>query len=119
MDVGFFMSRTASLTRHPLKRILTAYQETCRMVVKASVSISPEQDAFVRKLVEDGEVSSVSEAVQQGLELLREQSEAKEADTEALRKLIDERLKGEFVTLEESNRQIAEMIARKRASYGL
>jgi antitoxin ParD1/3/4 len=89
------------------------------MAVKTSVSISKQQDAFARKLVEDGRFSSVSAVIQHGLELLRERTEATEAELEALRALIAERRAGEFLSLEESDRQIEELIATKKASYGL
>ena len=89
------------------------------MVVKTSVSISTQQDAFARKLVEDGRFSSVSAVIQHGIELLREQTEAKDAELQALRALIDERRTGEFLSRDESDRQIDEMIAAKKASYGL
>ncbi|MDO1584982.1 type II toxin-antitoxin system ParD family antitoxin [Rhizobium oryzicola] len=89
------------------------------MTVKTSVSISDQQDAFARRLVEEGRYSSVSAVVQQGLELLREQTEMKEAELAALKALLDERRKGPFLTMEESKQQIREMIARKKAEYGL
>lgn len=89
------------------------------MVVKTSVSISTQQDVFARKLVEDGRFSSVSAVIQHGLELLREQTETKDAELEALRALIAERRAGEFLSRDESDRQIDELIASKKASYGL
>lgn len=89
------------------------------MTVKTSVSISDQQDAFARRLVEEGRYSSVSAVVQQGLELLREQTERNEAELAALRALIDERRKGPFLTMEESHAQIQEMVANVKASYGL
>ncbi|MBP2550259.1 antitoxin ParD1/3/4 [Neorhizobium galegae] len=89
------------------------------MTVKASVSMSDQQDAFARRLVEEGRYSSVSAVVQQGLELLREQTEMKEADLAALRALLDERRQGPFLTMEESKQQIQDMLSRKKAALGL
>ncbi|BCH56667.1 type II toxin-antitoxin system ParD family antitoxin [Agrobacterium vitis] len=89
------------------------------MSVKASVSISDQQDKFARKLVEDGRYSSLSAVVQRGLELLREETEMKEAEVQALRALIDERSKGPFLSAEESSRTIQQMIAAKKSFYGL
>ena len=89
------------------------------MSVKASVSISEQQDAFARRLVEEGRFSSLSAVVQHGLELLREKTELKEAELEGLRALIAERMAGEFVSLEEGRKQTEAMIAAKRARYGL
>ncbi|WP_377297412.1 type II toxin-antitoxin system ParD family antitoxin [Rhizobium sp. SGZ-381] len=89
------------------------------MTVKASVSMSDQQDAFARRLVEEGRYSSVSAVVQQGLELLREQTEMKEAELAALRALLDERRQGPFLTMEESKQQIQDMLSRKKAALGL
>ncbi|MVA18507.1 type II toxin-antitoxin system ParD family antitoxin [Agrobacterium vitis] len=89
------------------------------MSVKASVSISDQQDKFARKLVEDGRYSSLSAVVQRGLELLREETEMKEAEVQALRALIDERSKGPLLNAEESSRTIQQMIAAKKSFYGL
>jgi antitoxin ParD1/3/4 len=89
------------------------------MSVKASVSISAQQEIFARKLVEEGHFSSLSAVVQRGLELVREETELKEAELAALRALIAERRAGEFLSLEESHQQIEDMIAAKKASYGL
>jgi antitoxin ParD1/3/4 len=89
------------------------------MTVKASVSISDQQDAFARRLVEEGRYSSLSAVVQRGLELLREETELKEAELAALKALIDRRMNSKFLTMEESDQQIDEMIERKRKAYGL
>jgi antitoxin ParD1/3/4 len=89
------------------------------MSVKTSVSISKQQDAFARRLVEDGRFSSVSAVIQQGLELLRDQTEAKEAELAALKALIAERRAGEFLNREESRQHLEDIIAETRKSYGL
>jgi len=87
--------------------------------VKASVSISVQQDAFARKLVEEGRYADLSEVVQRGLELVREETEMKDDNREKLRALLESRMKGEFLTVGESDAQIAAMIAKKRAAFGL
>jgi antitoxin ParD1/3/4 len=89
------------------------------MAVKASVSISQQQDEFARKLVEDGRYSSLSAVVQRGLELLREETELKQAELDALRALIAERQGGEFLSRDESRRHLEDIIAETRKSYGL
>ena len=89
------------------------------MVVKTSVSISNQQDEYARRLVQEGRYSSVSAVVQRGLELLREETELKEAELEALRALIAERRAGEFVSMEEGRKRTEAMLAAKRARYGL
>lgn len=89
------------------------------MSVKASVSISDQQDSFARKLVEEGRYASLSAVVQRGLELVREETELKDAELEALKALFAERRAGAFLNPDEGLQQIEEMIAAKRAVYGL
>jgi antitoxin ParD1/3/4 len=61
----------------------------------------------------------VSAVIQHGLELLRDQTEAKEAELAALRALIVERQAGEFLSREESRQHLEDIIAETRKSYGL
>jgi antitoxin ParD1/3/4 len=89
------------------------------MSVKASVSISESQDAYARALVRDGRYSSLSAVVQHGLELVRAETEAREADTKALRALLEERAKGPFVSAKEFGEQIDAMLESKRREMGL
>jgi antitoxin ParD1/3/4 len=89
------------------------------MSVKTSVSISQQQESFARRMVEEGRYSSLSAVVQRGLELVREETELKEAEIEALRALIAERRAGEFVSIEEGRERTEALIAAKRARYGL
>ena len=89
------------------------------MSVKASVSISDQQDSFARKLVEEGRYASLSAVVQRGLELLRQETELKDAELAALRDLLVERRQGDFVSIGEGKDRTAAMIAAKKAGYGL
>ncbi|MBB3457962.1 antitoxin ParD1/3/4 [Rhizobium sp. BK313] len=89
------------------------------MSVKASVSISDQQDSFARKLVEDGRFASLSAVVQRGLELVREETELKDAELAVLRALLADRRAGEFLTIKESQSRIEEMLSAKKAGYGL
>ena len=89
------------------------------MSVKASVSISEQQDAFVRGLVEQGRYPSVSAVVQQGLELLREQTEIKDGERALLKALLEERMKGNFVAVEEGRSRTEALIDEKRRNHGL
>lgn len=89
------------------------------MAVKTSISLPEQQDAFARRMVEEGRYSSVSAVIQQGLELLRQQTEAKEAETAALRALLDERRKGPFLDEDEFESRFSAMLLRVRSSYGL
>lgn len=89
------------------------------MSVKASISLTESQDAFARDLVGQGRYPSLSAVLQQGLELLREQTEAKDLETEALRALILERREGPLVDMNESRARTRAMLARKKAQHGL
>ncbi|EXL01352.1 ribbon-helix-helix domain-containing protein [Aquamicrobium defluvii] len=88
------------------------------MSVKASISLTESQDAFVRSLVAEGRFSSVSAAIQHGVEMLRDETEARRSHTEALKMLLAERRAGKFVNLEEGRRRTLAMIDRKKAEYG-
>ena len=89
------------------------------MTVKSSISLTDEQDAFARSLVETGRYGSLSAVLQQGLELLRRQTEGEEAETEALRALLTARRGGDFVPGREIGRGIAATAARKRRAHGV
>jgi antitoxin ParD1/3/4 len=89
------------------------------MTVKASVSISEEQEAFARGLVREGRYASLSAVVQRGLELLREETETKEAEIAALRALLRERAEGAFVSVAEGRAATEAMIERKKRERGL
>ena len=89
------------------------------MAVKASVSISEQQDEYARRLVEDGRYSSLSAVVQRGLELVREETEMKDAELLAMRALIAEREDGEFLSRKHSRQHLEEIIAETKKSYGL
>ena len=85
------------------------------MSVKASISLSEAQDRYARDLVARGQYASLSAVIQQGLELLRQQSQT----TEALRDLLARRREEVFVPLSEGEGQTRAMIARKRAERDL
>lgn len=84
------------------------------MGVKSSISLSDQQDAFARRLVEQGRFSSVSAVVQNGLDLLRLRTEAEETETAALKALLSDRLGGDFVSGAEMETRVAAMIDKKR-----
>lgn len=89
------------------------------MSVKASVSISEQQDAFARELVSEGRYASVSAVVQRGLELLRQETEMKDAEIAVLRSLLKDRAEGDLVSVAEGRKATESMIARKRRAHGL
>ncbi|HYD89502.1 MAG TPA: type II toxin-antitoxin system ParD family antitoxin [Vitreimonas sp.] len=84
------------------------------MTVKTSISLTDAQEAYARKLVEEGRYSSLSAVLQQGLEMLRLETEAKEAEAAALKALLMERAQGPFVSMDESDAEIDAMLKRKR-----
>lgn len=85
------------------------------MSVKASISLTETQEAFARDLVAQGRYSSLSAVLQQGLELLREESQT----TDALRELLDKRRAGTFISLDQARQSTRDMIARKRGERDL
>ncbi len=83
------------------------------MTVKTSISLTDQQDAFARSLVQEGRFSSLSSVVQQGLDLLRDKTEAKNLEAEALRILLRERKSGGFISSSDMDLKIKKMVARK------
>lgn len=84
------------------------------MTVKTSISLTDDQEAYARSLVEAGQYPSLSAVLQRGLELLRRDKEMRDAELEALRSLIDQRRAGAFVDLNEGEAETREMQARRR-----
>ncbi|MEQ1865076.1 MAG: type II toxin-antitoxin system ParD family antitoxin [Micropepsaceae bacterium] len=84
------------------------------MTAKASISLTDSQEAFARDLVERGRYPSLSAVLQHGLELLRTQREADEAEIAALRSLIAKRRREPSISLEEGRKHTEAMIAAAR-----
>lgn len=89
------------------------------MTVKASISLTDAQEAFARSLVAEGRYPSLSAVLQHGLDLLRQETEAREAETAALRALLAERQAGAFVPDDAAREATRAMLARRRADHGL
>jgi antitoxin ParD1/3/4 len=89
------------------------------MSVKASVSFTAQQADFARALVEAGRYPSLSAVVQRGLELLRAETEAREAELAALRVLLADRAGDATVTPGVGRGETEAMIAAKRRAHGL
>ena len=89
------------------------------MTVKSSISLTDEQHAFARALVEAGRYASLSAVLQQGVDMLRQRMDAEEAETAALRALLSRRREGEFVDAEGMDARLKAMIADKRRAHGL
>ncbi len=89
------------------------------MSVKASVSVTAQQAAFARALVEEGRYPSLSAVVQRGLELLRAETAAREAELAALRRLLAARADEETVSPGEGRAATEAMMAARRRAHGL
>ena len=89
------------------------------MTVKSSISLTDEQHAFARALVEAGRYASVSAVLQQGIDLLRQRMDAEEAETAALRALLSRRREGAFVGAKGMDTRLKAMIADKRRAHDL
>jgi antitoxin ParD1/3/4 len=88
------------------------------MTAKTSISLTDDQAAYARALVESGQYPSLSAVLQRGLEMLRRDNEMHDAELEALRSLIDRRRAGTFVDLDETEAQTRTRLRRKRESRG-
>lgn len=86
------------------------------MTVKTSISLTDDQEAYARSLVEAGQFSSLSAVLQRGLDMLRRDNELHNAELEALRSLIDQRRAGPFIDLDEGETEIRAMLDRKRTA---
>ena len=89
------------------------------MTVKSSVSLTDEQHAFAKALVEAGRYSSLSAVLQQGVNLLQQRMDAEEIETAALRELLTRRRQGEFVDAQGMDARLAGLLADKRRAHGL
>ena len=89
------------------------------MTVKSSISLTGPHHAFARALVEQGRYASVSAVVHQGLELLRQKTEAEDAETAALRALVADRRAGVFLTADQMQSRLAAMLDQKRRGHDL
>ena len=85
------------------------------MTITTLISLSDAQVAYARTLVERGRYPNLSAVLQHGLELLRTQQEAEEAELADLRALLDGRSSGTFITMKKGRKNTARMIAARRA----
>ena len=89
------------------------------MAIKSSISLTDEQHAFARTLVETGRYASLSAVLQQGVDLLRQRMDAEELELAALREVLSRRRTGDFVSAERMDGRLAEMVAEKRRAHGV
>jgi len=81
------------------------------VTAKTSISLTDAQEAYARDLVARGRYPSLSAVLQHGLELLRAEREADEAETAALRALLEDRRRGPFVGVKDGRKRAERMIA--------
>jgi antitoxin ParD1/3/4 len=84
------------------------------MTAKTSISLTDDQQAYARSLVENGQYPSLSAVLQRGLEILRRETEMWDAELQALRSLIDQRRAGAFTDIDAGEAETRAIIARKR-----
>lgn len=89
------------------------------MTVKSSISLTDEQHAFAKALVDTGRYATLSAVLQQGVDLLRQRRDAEEIEVSALRELLSRRRSGEFLTSQRMDERLASMIADKRRAHGI
>lgn len=83
------------------------------MTAKTSISLTDTQEAYARELVAQGRYPSLSAVLQHGLELLRAERELGEAETAALRALLEERRRSPFISIKEGQKRTEKMIATR------
>ena len=88
------------------------------MSVKTRISLTDDQEAFTRELVRSGRFSSLSAVLQHGLEMVRRETEAHEAEVDALRAVLRERREGPFVDVAEGRDRTRRIPEAKRADHG-
>lgn len=89
------------------------------MTVKSSISLTDEQHAFAKTLVDAGRFPSVSAVLQQGVELLRREMEGDALERAALADLLTQRRSGKFVSGSTMDARLVRMIARKRRAHAV
>ena len=89
------------------------------MTVKSSISLTDEQHAFARAMVEAGRYASLNAVPQRGFDVLRQRTDAEEPETAALRELLSRRREGAFVEAAEMDKRLAELISGRRSEHGL
>ncbi len=89
------------------------------MTVKSSISLSNDQFAFAKAMVESGAAPSVSAVLQQGVELLRAREEDRHLERQALREILKERRSGPTKSPVRIDAGLDAMFERKRKAHGL
>ena len=89
------------------------------MTVRFSISLTDEQHAFAKELVDTGRYPSVSAVVQQSIEQLRHRLEVEDLERSGLYEILSRRRSREFVGAKEMDSRLSRMLAGKRRTHGL
>lgn len=89
------------------------------MTVKSSISLTDDQHAFAKALVDSGRFPSLSAVLQRGVELLRQQVDDAALERLALAELLAQRRSGAFVSGAEMDDRLARMLDRKRQAHAV
>jgi antitoxin ParD1/3/4 len=84
------------------------------VTAKTSISLTDAQEAYARDLVARGRYPSLSAVLQHGLELLRAERDMEEAEVGALRALLEDRRRGEFISVKDGRKDTERMIAARK-----
>ena len=84
------------------------------MIVKITISLTDDQEAYARGLVDSGHYPSLGAVLQRGLDMLQRENEMRDAELQALRSLIDQRRAGPFVDLDEGEVATRALLALRR-----
>ena len=89
------------------------------MTVKSSISLTDDQFAFAKALVEAGQYPSLSAVLQQGIEVLRQRQDDALLERQALRALLDARRSAQTVSADAFDDRLEKMLATKLRAHGL
>ena len=81
--------------------------DAAQVVIKSSVSLREDQHAFAKALVDAGRFPSLSAVLQQGLDLLQQQDADAQADRTALQALLQQRVNGSFISVDQLRTRLA------------
>lgn len=87
------------------------------MTVESSISLTDDQHAFAKTLVDAGRFPSVSAVLQQGIEMLREKMEDEALERAALAEILDKRRSGPLLLATKMDSRLSRMIAKKRLAH--
>ena len=89
------------------------------MTVKLSISLTDQQAEYARRQVEEGRFPSTSAVIQQALEAKRREDEEYEDWKAGFVEMLQSRLDGDFVALDEFRARVDRMIVEKERALDL